>query len=242
MYYNCQRTGNSLYNSIIIKQKKSLLRMIYCAVFLLMISVTNTEVKSQGGTSAPCLPDCPNDVFIPLYPAPPAVASIQVCGITLQVEYRTRVACNTWYDFYLEAVTDNPAIPGDQLATVLATCFGGDINALLQAITEQMIIDNPMNFPPTSSGCEVNWRVMKGSCWRVDNQANYNPDSPAPISADSWIAPCEGTNCCLEGFEVCIDINGNRTITPGGYETPADPTCSQDPNPDCVPVCGSIYR
>ncbi len=191
---------------------------------------------------------------------PPAAAletTVLICGgtVPVKVRYRTRYACNLWYDVFIEVIGDDPSTPNNELQDAL-NCSSGDLNLVMQQVTEQILIMNPMNFPPMTpaTGCEENWRVMNGSCWAVTDKFQHvgpppseNPVvNPADYGYDVWAMPCEGTLCCLERFEICIDPQGDRTITPGGFspigkidDCPDDPN---NPSEKCIPVCGSINR
>ena len=193
----------------------------------------------------PCLPDCDNSQWIPAWPGNPLWVDVQLCDKTFHVAYRSRFACNLYYDYYIEVVC------GDESGDVrnCITQEYGDIGTFLQAAIEQLLIINPANFPPTQDGdCEPNWRVMKGSCWYLDwfdDVPKHEETQSISYGYPEWITPCTTNDCCLEFFKVCQN-NGVREITQTGYLPPEDPTCENTypgTNPfECQPVCGSVYN
>lgn len=223
------------------------MKMILLITIVTIFTLFNfVETKAQNQYE-PCLPDCPNSNWSPPMNLPAFEVSIILCGKSFSVRYRTRVACGIWYDYYIESVgTDDN---GD-----ISNCIDdeyGDLNSFLQAATEQLMIINPANFPPHNIGdCETNWRVMNGSCFMIEsltgplNSKNKDNDllyDPYSYHYSEFAIPCNSTDCCLEFFTVCIDTNGNRTITQTGYLPPEDPDCTGGGSM-CEPVCGSIYN
>lgn len=219
--------------------------MKYLFVFfpILLISLfSTTNTKAQ--INEPCLPDCENSDWIPSYPNLALEIGIPLCNTTVFVRYRYRVACNTWYDYYIETIGSM----NDEIRDCINNTYG-NLNNFMQAVTEQLIILNPAGFPPQNNGeCETNWRVMKGSCWTLIYFADV-PLGPPPetisYNYSEMLIPCTTNDCCLEYFTVCLDQNGNRTITQTGYLPPEDPDCEGEPQYGpwgCQPVCGSIYN
>ncbi len=208
--------------------------VLFCSVLFCSVNVFAQD--------EPCKPDCPNSDWQPLAPAPAQQIVVTICGKPITVLYRYRIACNTWYDYYIEKVGSSMF----DIRDCITNSYGGSLNDFMQEVTRQLIILNPANFPPTS-GCENNWRVMKGSCWSVGWVMGTGDMPPAP-SGNSFpeeMFPCTTTECCLEFYRVCIE-NGARVITQSGIIPPADPNCQGFYNPNstwrCKPVCGSIYR
>lgn len=234
--------------------------MKYFSLFLLMFCFINLnyETKAQHVFDI-CLPDCENDVWFPdsTQPALQIILNIPGCG-NVTVGYRYRIACGIWYDYLLEYVAQTSSGPGDaDLNDCILNQYGGDLALVLQAATEQLILQNPANFPPnTPNDCEDNWRVLKGSCWMWDGflsgggpsegggTIQSNPDKNwymFNLPASQILFSCLDAVCCLEVYQVCTDGSGNRTITNTNYLPPPDPECTELPH-QCVPVCGSIYR
>lgn len=126
----------------------------------------------------------------------------------------------------------------------------------MNAISEQLLIINPANFPPNTGNpsCEDNWRVSKGSCWArygfvsVDGAVEPEVVQTQTQTIDSleyqFTEFLWGCNefCCLERYEVCLDSNGERIITQTGYIPPTQQDCDDLGNTDCFPVCGSVYN
>lgn len=217
--------------------RKRLLRLYLMAGIILL--AFGQKATAQTG----CLPDCPQDLF-----GPTQYITMEICpGVFVDVRYSSRIACNTWYDYYIEDVPSH--IPGSCIDAL------GGISGVLEKITEMLIIANPAGFPPLMpNDCEPNWRVMKGSCWQPDVLVPVPITPPPPGQSMSntpsidLLTPCTVIDCCLEMFMVCLDQNGDRIVTCTGYLPPLDPECLDDLpfNPNtfwkCYPVCGSIYN
>ncbi len=214
--------------------------VIFSLMIIYFITISIEKLKADE----PCVPDCENSAWsssqqISIY--------LSSCGGNITVTYKFRVACNIFYDYYIERVSFSSAI-----RDCLDRVYGGDLNQILQHITEALIIANPANFPPTEPNkCETNWRVMKGSCWMptiiphvpmVENGNKIKSDDLHSYVGYDVLIPCTYDDCCLEYFTVCTDLNNNRTITQTGYLPPEDPECEGNYNELCVPVYGSIYN
>lgn len=178
-----------------------------------------------GADTTACLPDCFNSpwsapklhkVFIPPY------------GWFL-VKYRTRYACNIWYDVYIDWIVPLNSSGSDPFAT-------HGMQYILEIVTNFLLRENPMQFPPLPGAnppCFTNWRVIKGQCWSRVNTGN--PQCPVQYVA------CDEQQCCLEPYQVCVDPSGQRTVTKMSYGyTPY--TCSGYVAPmggqPCEPACG----
>ena len=201
-------------------------------IFLVAIIISINSLYAQGGS---CLPDCFDSPFgTPI----PVVLFLPQCSCYVTVDYSVRHACDTWYDYSINA------IHLDQCSgACLRDQYNNDIGAFINIITQALLVANPALFPPLNENdpCENNWRVMKGSCWYGDFFPSV-PVLPIPEIRYNALFPCIGSSCCLEYFKVCW-VNGVREITQTGYQPPADPDCSESGNPiKCKPVCGTIYR
>ena len=214
--------------------------IFFYVIFTIMLLGLNIKADN-----VPCLPDCQNDQFTmdtyDLY--------LPLCNEVVEVDYGYRIACNIWYDYYIEEVHFNSS-------HCISTEFGGDLNLMLQYITEQFIIANPENFPPHNpSECELNWRVLKGSCWtaevavsmgsiskKANNSKNVKNKIQSIPNVIDRIKPCGPyvSDCCLEFYEVCINNEGDRIISLTGYKPPQNEDCGAPSL--CVPVCGSVYN
>ena len=171
----------------------------------LLFSLTNLNAQSCS-SGPPCIPDCPADQFGPYNTILVGVAP----GCTLRVTYASRFACGMYHDYYLagvEIVTfQNCPFAASDVKTIVEFAFAG------------LLERNPDNFPPHSPGCNTNWRAGKGACWE---------------QAGDCIVPCTPVTCCLNSYEVCIDGNGNKTITPTGVIGPPPGSCTGS----CIDVC-----
>lgn len=208
----------------------TLLRTCQVLVLSLFLFSFGADIQAQG---PPCYPDCHNSIYQPVYPAPAWTTTITLdCGATVTVYYRTRYACNTWYDLYIESYEFNSPYEGWLCGHTMTA------KEMMDDLTEKMLIQNPMNFPPFNEGeCETNYRIFKGTCWyptfeivKVFENVSINPEAytgsldiiPAPF----W--PCPQTTCCLDAFHVCI-VNGQKVIThfsntPGMCPSPVPPS------------------
>jgi hypothetical protein len=126
------------------------------------------------------------------------------------ITYRYRMGCN-FYDLEVTLV-DNPA-----------QCMGQivDLGRLVNGAVDWLLVNNPMNFPPSKIGdCEVNIRVFKAGCW------TFNVQQAALI-------PC-GSSCCDERFTICVAADGKRQVVQtAGVSTVT--TC--DPGSGCYSAC-----
>lgn len=211
-------------------------KVFFALTFFIFIVLSTNILKCQGN---PCYPDCFGSQWI----GPIGVnVWLDNCNAEVRVYYWYRFACNQWFDYYIDYVSLGDA------ADCFNDYYGGDLNWMLRDITEGLITLNPANFPPSEEGkCELNWRVMKGSCWRpsiiphvpkIQKKEENEKNKILEIVYDVLI-PCDEEYCCLEYYQVCIN-NGVRVITQTGYLPPEDPECINLEN--CIPVCGSVYR
>ncbi len=223
----------------------------------LFISVYAIEMNAWADFT-PCLPDCENDVWVPDISLPASTIRVTLpgCTTTFVIRYRYRIACNQWYDYYIEGVesTDSPS----DINECIRSGYAGNMALFLRAISEGLIIANPANFPPYNvPDCELMWRVLKGACWFRDFVTGIggggpndfeevllsSPSDPYTWGAPEFLAPCPSIHCCLEKYRVCRTEQG-LDITLTDYQPPMDPECAdtQLPTFNCVPVCGSIYH
>lgn len=227
-------------------------------VLTLMFSAFGNSASAQDA----CIPDCANDTWGDLQPYTmyPDPVNFPYCQVT--VYFRTRFACNTYYDVYIDRVesanllscTSNPSNP---------LSFG----AILAKITEKLLIDNPMGFPPNGPYCDLeqeqpetssvvscckdNWRVMKGSCWKAlinTGVGSTKKGGDGSVQSLDKLMPCTVEICCLDRYKVCYEkVNGvwtNKTVQ--HLSTIPQGPCHPDPydpiNRLCFPVCGNNGR
>lgn len=205
-------------------------------LFLLPLLSGNREGSSMqaqsfiwpsGGTdTTSCLPDCFNSPF-----SAPKLHKMLIPGYGwVLVKFRTRYACNTWYDVYIDWIVPLNASGGGPFA-------GLSMQYILELVTNFLLKENPMQFPPLPndpSPCYTNWRVIKGPCWSRKNTGN--PQCPVQYIA------CSEQTCCLEPYRVCINPTTNeRTVTKMSYGWSSYSCGSTMPPPggqSCEPACG----
>ena len=180
------------------------------AIFALILFVlTSDSVFAADSTS--CIPDCPADAFSGEFQDVVELPN----GCFVRVTWAKRLACGTWHDVLIKTVEP-----------LTDECGVLSLPQLLAQASTALLEKNPMAFPPFANGrdtCVVNWRVVKGACWRYSVECG-----------DTVAIPCGLTECCLTPYEVCLDTAGKRVVTPiGGGSTAECDTLS-----GCVPVCG----
>lgn len=193
----------------------------------------NSSIQAQsfiapniGTDTTACLPDCFNSPF-----GTAKLHKILIPGYGwFLVKFRTRYACNTWYDVYIDWI-----VPLNSNGT---DPFNGvSMQYILEIITNFLLKENPMQFPPLPGDpvqCRTNWRVIKGPCWSRTNTGN--PQCPIQYIA------CGEVTCCLEPYQVCINpTTGQRTVTKTSYGW-SYYSCGSSPTPaggqSCEPACG----
>ena len=140
-----------------------------------------------------------------------------------------------WHDLYIAEITaqnSNDPICNNYFSTTSAA-------QILADVTMQMLITNPMNFPPDSIGeCESNWRVVKGACWQ---KLNINWGNATYPTQHYRLYPCQGGICCLDHFRVCMNQERKRVITslPGSINGTCIPQDLQPNSLGCEVVCGN---
>ncbi|MEI6088916.1 MAG: hypothetical protein WCR42_00535 [bacterium] len=225
---------------------KNIKKIMLLGLVLTIFAVN--EMKAQDEITEPCLPDCIGDTWSPAFPEPANSIELFICSqwghtYTAVVYYRTRLACNMYYDYYIEFIGLTDGLPA---------CYTQNNLTWAQMINQIILLfiaANPGNYPPLMSGdpCEENWRIMKGSCWFYRSPGGVGGGIIAPLTEtehlhypfDSHFVPCTTAQCCLEYFTVCI-VNNVRTITNTGYQEPED--CGENVPYNCQPTCGTIYR
>ena len=188
-------------------------------------------MPTGGSDTTACLPDCFNSPF-----SAPKLYKINIPpnGWFL-VKYRTRHACNVWWDVYIDWI-----IPLNASTDPFASY---SMQYILEKVTKFLLIENPMQFPPFPTNpplppppCVTNWRVIKGPCWSRVNTGN-------PTCPIQYIS-CNEALCCLEPYRVCVDPSTRlRTVqkmsygwapygcpyTPPGNGAPCEPACGYPP-------------
>lgn len=188
--------------------------------------VSMEPATPEGNDTTACLPDCFNSPF-----SSPKLHKILIPGYGwFMIKYRTRYACNTWYDVYIDWIVPLNSGGVDPMAAK-------SMQFILEIATNFLLKENPMQFPPlpgTNPPCRTNWRVIKGSCWSRSNTGN--PQCPVQY------VPCNEQQCCLEPYQVCVNITtGERTVTKMSYGwSPYSCGSYIPPNggQPCEPACG----
>lgn len=190
------------------------------ALVAMVILLATPEIAAQG---PPCKPDCTGDNWS----NPVSTTTLTVNGCSVVVYYRTRLACSTYYDVYIE-----------KFVATGVNCAGvvPDWAVFMHQAALALLLANPMGYPPSTNGtCEDNWRVSKGSCWAIDVIGGVGEFS----DPQTHLAPCGSATCCLERFEVCLDGNGVRTVT---FQGNAPQPCPTGTPSYCFPACNAGGR
>lgn len=154
------------------------------------------------------------------------------CEVTVYFTTRTCLPF-PWQDVKILAV--DQVLPPDESCLSYAAMDTKDFLAL---ITDKMLVDNPMGFPPnpptppSTENCDSNWRVVQNACWQKSMHYEYEPTmEPLPL----W-QPCDAVDCCLKRYTVCVNACGDRTVTETSRSTPVQ-SCSQTGSYPCTSVC-----
>jgi hypothetical protein len=165
--------------------------------------------------SAQCIPDCPDSAWKqPRYDTVNASRCSDSCLIEVKWTYRNACgSCDVW--FY-------------EFRRVGGTCSCSD-SAFINAAVAAFLLQKTPGCAQTAYPCYNVWRVVMGGCWRKVLQW------PGP---DYHYYPCEGTECCLSTYQICLDSLGRRTVTqtsPPG--TNVDCSLLGD---ECFQACGYL--
>lgn len=173
----------------------------------------------------PCLPDCPSSTW-----SSPLVTLLALPGgCAVKVEYRTRLACGMYNDYYVERI--EPVNPNDPACKALGQL---SVKEVVNMVAEILItIDFNATHSPPPGTCQTNWRVVAG-CWCRKELPGGN------CGATRLWGPCETSSCCLKPYTACVDPIGSISVTPQpGTSSPdcgsAVPTCGQGST--CESVC-----
>lgn len=213
----------------------SLWRVLVALSMIFAVSLSSApDLKAQFQT---CLPDCPGDVW-----GPQETTLLNIGPCQVRVAWRKRFACNTYYDVIITSVW-----------FLNGGCGAGpNYQTLLANVTMQLLILNPMRFPPRDPGdpCEDNWRVTLGSCWYKESinggiprieQKGGQKGGDAAQNSTVFLMPCDQAACCLDLYRVCLVPDGQgghiRSITHVSTNPPAQ-VCPVPLGGVCFPVCG----
>jgi len=142
------------------------------------------------------------------------------------VTYRTREACDVWFDVFI-----------DQYTMTGPNCNPANFPPAMRAQIHQQVILNflqsgciPGQPLPPIGECRDNWRVSYGACW----QTQASPYQP--INQSLWL-PCSNEVCCLDRYIICRNAQGVLIATKTGGVPNACPPESVLPN--CFSACGN---
>lgn len=141
-------------------------------------------------------------------------------GCAVVVKYRTRTACNEWFDIFI-----------DQYTMTGPNCNPANFPPAMRAQIHQQVIqtfilaDGCIVQPdlPDIGECRDNWRVSYGSCWQVQ-VGPYQPNNQS-----LWL-PCSNEVCCLDRYIICRNAQGVLSATKTGGIPNACPPESVLPN------------
>lgn len=156
-------------------------------ITFVLISTFFTEIclsQVPGG----CTPDCEEDDW-----GTPHLLIADYGDCTLNIWYKTRVACNTYLDLQILLITTS----GSGCYTMLP------LNLLFKRAYYLLLLENPMNWPPrcippndTGQVCYNEYRISQAECWTIYEVVVVNDTNYVSI-------PCNGGDCCLQKMRVC---------------------------------------
>ena len=186
-----------------------------------------------------CYPDCPNDLWNPVPPAPSFTYQVTLpCGEPVIIHYRTRFACGTYWDIFIEEIQFVNGYEGGQNCGLTMT-----VTEMIQAAINQLVYDNPMRYPPTDStqdSCVTTWRMMVGACWKptfpVGPGNKSSSELPPIIDAPlGLLIPCVFIECCVQTYTVCY-ISGQKVVV-FDPQNSYPGQCDFKYQPNCYPAC-----
>lgn len=174
-----------------------------------------------------CLPDCPNDQWLPAFPATELNFTFNIGTCIFRVNYKYRTACDTWCDLQIRTIDNLSSDP---------SCAGYSMQTLIQIASVQLIqqaialnLHNGKCTPQQPGDCRTSWRVSNATCWRYWAMQN-------PISGwyGSW-GGCDQETCCLNRYTVCMDQYGQIIVTK--VSSISNGPCIENPGQPCTNVC-----
>lgn len=141
-----------------------------------------------------CLPDCDSVPF-----AWSQITRLQLPnGCWVKVVYSWRYACE---EFDVSVTSIEPLTPH---------CNNYTLSQLISYTSAVLLKKNPMGFPLKPYDCRT-IRVVKGACWSFSTN-NCN---------NKIAKPCDTLACCVTKYRVCVDPNGNPSISfvGGSFQT-----------------------
>lgn len=176
---------------------------IVCAVVSMAVMATTLEAVER-----PCVPDCPETPFGANQRAVLTLPN----GCVVRVTFSTRIP-----ECFTPPVYDVAIV---QIEYLNGAC-SGSLTSLVEAVTQQLLLTNPMFFPMPTLGCLNHYRVTKAVCWRIDSLLDCDGDTLA--------VPCDSSGCCLSRYRLCRDSSGVFTVTKlNSYVPVGSDTCNAD--------------
>ncbi|TAL69602.1 MAG: hypothetical protein EPN82_06075 [Bacteroidetes bacterium] len=225
-------------NSVFTISTNNIHKRIAVIIFIISaICFFNSQSQSQVTY---CYPDCENDLWNPVPPAPALTHQMTLpCGEQVTVFYRIRNACASFWDIFIEKIQFVNGYEGGQNCGQTMT-----VTQMVQFVMDQLIYDNPMQFPPTDSTkdtCIAGWRVIVGGCWHPSfpigtGSKNNSLELPPVIDAPlGLLLPCVFIDCCVKGYVVCYHSGIKFIVLEPNNTHPG--LCDYQYQPDCYPAC-----
>lgn len=184
--------------------------------------IIKNVVCSVNEFPEPCTPDCDTVAW-----DGPETVTVDLCdGCIAEGTFRHRKnTCTGTQDIQIMSFYTRSSDPADTTACLSCPLTVDEIHAkvLLKAIH-----DNKMGFDPIQgdSICYSTWRVIQASCWASYETATI-PLFGGPVRIVTVNTPCDSTECCSIGLEVCrhgLPPNESITVQTLTSNTPPD-TC-----------------
>jgi len=211
-------------------------------VFLLVLTyISLFHSNSLFSQTAPCYKDCDTNIWVPVPGTPPYSITLTLpCGENVILSYRIRRACNLWWDLFMENIEFlNGTNGGEHCGLTMST------PAMIENCIEQLLVQNPMNFPPLDSNkdtCISTYRVNLSSCWyptfpvaKDTGNASHGNSMTLNMMDGGLIVPCLSTLCCTQLYLVCYALHKKVIHYIGGASNPG--ICEPGQPPFCIPIC-----
>ena len=211
---------------------------IFLLLFILLFLFHSISLISQ---TALCYKDCDTNIWVPAPGIPPYTIILTLpCGEQVILSYRIRRACNLWWDLYMENIEFvNGNYGGENCGLTMST------PAMIENCIEQLLVKNPMNFPPLDSNkdtCNTTIRVNLSACWyptffvaRDSGNASHGNRMTTDKMGGGLIIPCLSTQCCYQAYKVCYALHKKIITYLGGSSNPGQ--CEPNQPPFCIPIC-----
>ncbi len=171
-------------------------------VFLLLILLAQisqlTPAFSGEVVEQPCLNYCPDAMWsAPLY----ASVMMPATSDPVKIKYRSRYnTCLDYYDVFIDWI----ASTGSSSEQALATLWASSANDLVMDVGLQLLLENPMGFPPTTnqnSPSIVKYSIVAGICFEKREQANC---------PTQYVSNCQADFCGYSWYDVGLNMLPER--------------------------------